>query len=33
MWKNAYIKDLNAFRVLMNFLRIYKLGEERGGVH
>ena len=29
-WKNAYIKDLNAFIILMNFLCIY-LGEERGG--
>ena len=28
--KNAYIKDLNAFRILMNFLCIY-LGEKRGG--
>ena len=30
-WKNAYIKDLNALRILMNFLNIY-LGEKRGGV-
>ena len=30
-WKNAYIKDLNALRILMNFLCIY-LGE-KGGVH
>ena len=30
-WKNAYIKDLNACRSLMNFLCIY-LGEKRGGV-
>ena len=28
--KNAYIKDLNALRILMNFLCIY-LGEKRGG--
>ena len=28
--KNAYIKDLNALRLLMNFLCIY-LGEKRGG--
>ena len=27
--KNAYIKDLNALRILMNFLCIY-LGEKRG---
>ena len=30
--KNAYIKDLNALRILMNFLCIY-LGEKGGGVH
>ena len=33
--KNAYIKDLNAFRILMNFFCIY-LGEKGvgwGGVH
>ena len=32
--KNAYIKDLNALRILMNFLCIF-LGEKRwgGGVH
>ena len=30
--KNAYIKDLNALRILMNFLCIY-LGEKRWGVH
>ena len=29
-WKNAYIKDLNALRILMNFLCIY-LGEKGGG--
>ena len=29
-WKNAYIKDLNALRILMNLLCIY-LGEGRGG--
>ena len=29
--KNAYIKDLNALRILMNFLCIY-LGEKGGGV-
>ena len=28
--KNAYIKDLNALRILMNFLCIY-LGEKEGG--
>ena len=28
-WKNAYIKDLNALRILINFLCIY-LGEGRG---
>ena len=28
--KNANIKDLNALRILMNFLCIY-LGEKRGG--
>ena len=28
--KNAYIKDLNALRILMNFLCIY-LGEKVGG--
>ena len=28
-WKNAYIKDLNALRILIKFLCIY-LGEERG---
>ena len=28
--KNAYIKDLNALRILMNFLCIY-LGEKKGG--
>ena len=28
--KNAYIKDLNALRILMNFLCIY-LGEKRVG--
>ena len=27
--KNAYIKNLNALRILMNFLCIY-LGEKRG---
>ena len=30
--KNAYIKDLNALRIFMNFLFIY-LGEKGGGVH
>ena len=30
-WKNVYIKDLNAWRILMNFLCIY-FGEKRGGV-
>ena len=30
--KNAYIKDLNALRILMNFLCIY-LGKKGGGVH
>ena len=29
--KNAYIKDLNALRILINFLCIY-LGEKGGGV-
>ena len=29
--KNAHINDLNAFRILMNFLWIY-LGEKGGGV-
>ena len=29
-WRNPYIKDLNALRILMNFRCIY-LGEERGG--
>ena len=29
-WKNAYIKDLNALRILMNFLCIY-LDEKGGG--
>ena len=29
--EDAYIKDLNALRILMNFLCIY-LGEEGGGV-
>ena len=28
-WKNAYIKDLNAFKIFMNCLCIY-LGEKRG---
>ena len=28
--KNAFIKDLNALRILMNFLCIY-LGEKGGG--
>ena len=28
--KNAYIKDLNALRILMNFICIY-LGEKGGG--
>ena len=28
--KNAYIKDLNALRIFMNFLCIY-LGEKGGG--
>ena len=32
MRENAYIKDLNAWRILMNFLCIY-LDEGRGGVH
>ena len=31
-WKNAYIKDLNALRILMNFLWIY-LGEKEEGLH
>ena len=30
-WNNAYIKDFNALRILMNFLCIY-LGEKGGGV-
>ena len=30
--KNAYIKDLNALRILMNFFCIY-LGEKGGDVH
>ena len=30
--KNAYIKDLNGLRILINFLCIY-LGEKSGGVH
>ena len=30
-WKNAYIKDLNVLRILMNFLCIH-LGERGGGV-
>ena len=29
-WKNVYIKDLNALRILMNFRWIY-LGEKGGG--
>ena len=29
-WKNVYIKDLNAWRILMNFLCIY-FGEKGGG--
>ena len=29
-WENAYVKDLYALRILMNFLCIY-LGEGRGG--
>ena len=29
-WKNAYIIDLNALRIFMNFLCIY-LDEKRGG--
>ena len=29
-WKNAYIKDSNALRILMNFQCIY-LGEKGGG--
>ena len=29
-WKNAYIKDLNVLRILMNFLCIH-LGEKGGG--
>ena len=29
-WKNVYIKDLIALRILMNFLCIY-LGEKGGG--
>ena len=32
MWKNAYIKDLNALRIVMSFLCIYS-GEKGGGVH
>ena len=28
--KNTYIKDLNAFRILMNFLCIYLGGKKRG---
>ena len=31
MRENAYINDLNTWRILMNFLCIY-LGEGRGGV-
>ena len=31
-WENAYIKDLYAWRILMNFLCIY-LGEGKGRVH
>ena len=30
--KNAYVKDLIAFRIIMNFLCIF-LGEKGGGVH
>ena len=30
MRENAYIKDLNTWRILMNFICIY-LGEGRGG--
>ena len=30
--KNAYIKDLNALRILTNFLCIY-LGEKGGRMH
>ena len=30
--KNVYMKDLNALRILMNFLWIY-LDEKGGGVH
>ena len=29
--KNAFIKDLNALRILMNFLCIYLGEKERGG--
>ena len=29
--KNAYIKDLNALRILMNFLCIYLGGKGGGG--
>ena len=31
-WEKAYIEDLNALRILMNFLCIY-LGEKGGGLH
>ena len=31
-WEKGYIKELNAWRFLMNFLCIY-LGEGRGGMH
>ena len=30
-WKNVYIKDLSALRILMNFVWIYL--DEKGGVH
>ena len=30
--KNVYVKYLNAWRILMNFLCIY-LGEKKGAVH
>ena len=29
-WNNTYIKDLNALRILMNFLCILYLGEGKG---
>ena len=32
-WENAYVKDLYAWKILMNFLCIYLCEEKGGGVH